>query len=202
MRDKPDLSDVGGWEAARILPSQHRLIRHAYEQTVDACARLASFATGTPTRTSGPINERQEALAVEDLIAFAIHARRLVGNTTQSKRISTVEMMVHGPKATKKPKSLYKVINVLVHNDRIEICRTEARRLTMAGAAIDELIPIFAGQVPNRSFPPLVVISSPKERPIVFELRHMIEVFQNKVLEAVIDFCAEQNLFLDETDSF
>ena len=45
------------------LPGDHQVIRHAYENVLTACARLAAFATGTPTGSlQGLINERQSIL--------------------------------------------------------------------------------------------------------------------------------------------
>src|SRR5271156_3271390 len=41
------LADIGEWP--RIEIGSHRVIRHAYENVLTACARLASFSTGEPT---------------------------------------------------------------------------------------------------------------------------------------------------------
>jgi hypothetical protein len=73
------LAELGDWPSIEI--GSHSVIRHAYENVLNACARLASFATGGPTTTDGPISQQQEILAVDDLVAFAIHARRLIENT-------------------------------------------------------------------------------------------------------------------------
>lgn len=45
------------------LSEQH--IKHAYDQVVTLAARLSSFSTGRPTMSDGPINERQEMLALD-----------------------------------------------------------------------------------------------------------------------------------------
>jgi hypothetical protein len=64
MREDDGMTDLGKWPASRTT-------RHAYEKVLTACARLVSFSTGVPPATDGPISERQEMLAVEDLIKFA-----------------------------------------------------------------------------------------------------------------------------------
>jgi hypothetical protein len=87
------LADLGDWPATEIDYDAHRVIRHAYEEVLTACARLISFSTAGPSIEDGPINERQELLAVEDLISFAIHARRLIENTGQKSRFSKVEIV-------------------------------------------------------------------------------------------------------------
>jgi hypothetical protein len=70
----PFFSDVDA-PTTRIDRDTHRIIRHAYEEVLTACARLVSFSNGSPPATDGPISERQEPLVVEDLIDFTIHAR-------------------------------------------------------------------------------------------------------------------------------
>jgi hypothetical protein len=79
MTEDRGLADLGKWPARRV-------IRHAYEEVLTACARLVAFSTGSPPVGDGPIGERQEILAVEDLIKFAIHARRLIESTGQKTR--------------------------------------------------------------------------------------------------------------------
>jgi hypothetical protein len=80
------LADLGNWPATRIDYDAHRVIRHAHEEVPTACARLISFSTGGPSIGDGPIDERQELLAMEDLINFGIHARRLIETTGQQSR--------------------------------------------------------------------------------------------------------------------
>ena len=46
-----------------------QVIRHAYENTLTASARLASFASGKPTMSKdGLIDARQEVLVADDLL--------------------------------------------------------------------------------------------------------------------------------------
>jgi hypothetical protein len=57
-------------------------IRHAYENVLTASARLAAFATCEPTDArQWLINTRQQLLATNDLVIFAINARRLMDST-------------------------------------------------------------------------------------------------------------------------
>jgi hypothetical protein len=65
QRRRHSLADLGDWPSIEI--GSHSVIRHAYENVLNACARLASFATGGPTTTDGPISEQQEILAADDL---------------------------------------------------------------------------------------------------------------------------------------
>ena len=86
--ETPSLSEIGEWPRVQI--GSHSVIRHAYENVLTACARLGSFATGREPTTDGPVGRQQELLAVDDLVGFAIHARRLIENTASSKRFRGV----------------------------------------------------------------------------------------------------------------
>jgi hypothetical protein len=97
MTEDRSLADAGEWPAIRIERDAHRIIWHAYEEVLTACARLVSFSTGSPPVIDGPIAERQETLAVEDLITFAIHARRLIESTGQTIRFKNTEILFPGP---------------------------------------------------------------------------------------------------------
>jgi hypothetical protein len=190
------LADLGEWPEIEISGHSRKVVRHAYERVLTACARLGSFATGTPTSTHGPINERQEALAADDLVDFAIHARRLIENTAKARRFSqaTIRSMKREGEAHIK---VTRVINMLVHHDYIQIVRTEVEAKILAGIAKAE---DFFLSTPSRSFPPIVSVKSDKGKIAMFELRELIEAFQQQVLGPIIDICDANKLFLEDTD--
>ena len=51
-----------------------KLIRPAFDQVLTCCARLVLFSTGKPTKSDGPVSERQEQLALDDLANFGYSA--------------------------------------------------------------------------------------------------------------------------------
>jgi hypothetical protein len=114
------LAELGDWPSIEI--GSHSVIRHAYENVLNACARLASFATGGPTTTDGPISQQQEILAVDDLVAFAIHARRLIENTASQSRFRRFTVR-QGQKQQERDISITRIINILVHHKDIRIIR-------------------------------------------------------------------------------
>ena len=128
------LADLGSWPSTQI--GAHRVIRHAYENVLTACARLASFAAGGPTATDGPIAEQQEILAVDDLATFAIHARRLIENTATASRFRQVMVRRFPYKAlvdfyrmrvyrgSMESVSITRVINVLIHHKFLDVARS------------------------------------------------------------------------------
>lgn len=200
MEDPATLASLGGWPMVTIDRSSHSIIRHAYEQVLDSCARLASFATGHPPTTEGPVGERQEFLAVDDLVSFGIHARRLIENTAGSKRFSNISILSNNS-SKKVPLRIWRIINVLVHHSDVKIVRTTFHLLLLGGASIEELAPLMViGSPDNKSFPPLVGVRSEKEKYIIFKINELIDIFQKEILVPIVDLCSEQNLFLDDQD--
>lgn len=194
MEKAGSLADLGDWPGAKIDRRSRKVIRHAYDQVLSACARLASFASGSPTTTSGPIDERQEALAVDDLVDFAIHARRLIENTAKRQRFGQVVIRSRS-KSGPSELRLLAIVNTLIHHQDIEIVRTEwkAERLAGVRRSIDDFLTL-----PNRSFPPLVSVKSDQGKFIMFDLRELVETFQQQVLEPIVDLCNEHGFLLDD----
>jgi len=194
MKNDHSLAKLGSWPATRINPRAHRVIRHAYEEVLTACARLISFSTGAPSVGDGPINDRQELLAVEDLISFAIHARRIIEVTGQKSRFRNIEIVFSGPQ---KPQRLriWKAITYIIHNLNVEIIRDVWSR----EALLRSVLEVITSNIPNENFPPLVIVTS-EEGMIVFPIRELIETFQHKILSPIIDLCSEQRLFLEDLD--
>ena len=93
----------------------------AAEARQAAALAASQVATGREPTTDGPIGRQQEVLAVDDLVSFAIHARRLIGNTASPKRFTGVALeLYHKPSETI---AITRVINKLVHHRDIEIVR-------------------------------------------------------------------------------
>jgi len=121
VRVMDTLADLGNWPSIEI--GSHGVIRNAYQNVLNACARLASFANGGPTTTDGPIDQQQEILAADDLVTFGIHARRLIENTAKAKRFTQVTVRQHLMPGKRIP--ITRVINILVHHQHIVIARSD-----------------------------------------------------------------------------
>jgi hypothetical protein len=164
------LADLGNWPSTQI--GAHRVIRHAYENVLTACAQLASFATGGPTTTDGPIAEQQEILVVDDLATFAINARRLIENTATASRFRQVtvrrfpykalidlyEMPIY--RASIEGVSIARVINVLIHHKSLDvIISTFQAELLLRRYEFSEILERYGGDN-ERYFLPMVFVRS------------------------------------------
>jgi hypothetical protein len=172
-------------------------------------SRLASFATGGPTTTDGPIGEQQEILVVDDLATFAIHARRLIENTATASRFRQVmvrrfsykalidlyEMPIYRASIESVP--ITRVINVLIHHKLLDVVRsTFQAELLLRRYGIYEVLARYGGSN-NRYFSPIVFVQSNENQTILFEIKELMETFQSHVLNLIIELCSEQRLYLD-----
>jgi hypothetical protein len=199
------LADLGNWPRTSIGYDRERLIRHAYEEVLTACARLISFSTGGPSIDDGPIVERQELLAAEDLISFAIHARRLIENTGQKSRFNKIEIVFSGRSMVPTTETLvrsklqririWKAVTYIIHNTNLYIIRDARSRDAFFGGWKE----VILSNVAQEFFAPMVVVMSQKGT-IFFPIRELIETFAGKVLSPIIDLCSEHHLFLEDLD--
>lgn len=173
-------------------------VRHSYESVLSACARLYLFATGQAPESKGPIGTRQEVLVHEDLTAFAIHARRLIASTISMEAAADVLVAGMNDRADDAI-AITRILNTIIHHADMKIHRTDlyfqwARRCEASGKfGPAELFGIKANRIP-----PLCIVTSHEDRTVAFRLKELIDVFQTHILVPVIDYCEEQNLFLDD----
>jgi hypothetical protein len=109
------------------MRGSHKVIRHAYNNVLSASARLISFATGIPTASRDQlINVRQGILAADDLVTFAVYARRLIENTESHKQFSKV-FITTSVDGGKLQIPITTIINKLIHHkyNRDEISEEE-----------------------------------------------------------------------------
>lgn len=196
------LADLGNWPATSI-EGGHRVIRHAYEEVLTACARLISFSSGGHSIDDYLINERQEMLAVADLISFAIHARRLIEHSGQKSRFNKIEIVFSGRSLVPTTETLarlklqririWKAITYIVHNTNVQVIRDARSR----DALFSGWKAVLFSNISLEYFAPMVVVRS-QNGTIFFPIRELIETFADKVLSPIIELCAEDHLFLED----
>lgn len=175
------------------------LIRHAYDQVVTCGARLFSFATGRLLKSDGPIDNRQKLLALDDLAAFAYHARRLMALTDTQKRFLEIE--IPGSYQDLSAIRISRILNTIVHSERIEILRTEFD-VALLNKTREEVIELLVknSAIAENLIPVTVIIKSDQVNHMTFKLEDLLERFQEKILNGIISVCDESKIFLDLDD--
>lgn len=100
-----------------------KTIRADYEGCLDAMARLSAYATSKPFVDALEVNERQDILAVNDLINFCIHARRLIEGVELKDYVFQKTIKI----SESVELSIWKIINYFIHHDDLEIIRSQSR---------------------------------------------------------------------------
>ena len=186
-------------KALTRVEKNHQVIRHAYENVLTACARLSSFATAKPTDSiDNLINARQTILATDDLMAFAINARRLMDNGASLDQFANAIIKVtFNDIDTVKP--VTRIVNILIHHNDIRIIRFNYELMVLdnpiGGSDFDAQLFLHKNV---KSFPPIVRVKSDQNKRVIFDVAELIHVFESKVLAPIVEICAEDKLYLDD----
>ena len=179
-----------------------KVVRASYESCLDATARLAAYATSKPLSKASDVSGRQDILAADDLIAFSIHARRLIDNVTLYD--FTNQMMVKC--ADGSSMSLWRVLGALIHHDELVILRC-ATRLRMLEAMVESktddeywerVMPELTRETYSEPVPPLILFKSDKVARTVVDLVELLQIFSQEILTAVIKRASDEGLYLDD----
>lgn len=170
------------------------LIRHAYEEALNRCARLALFATAKPTDVDGPVDARARKLAWDDLSTFAIHARRLVDISGTRKQFSKVT--IRGVRnGMAQQLSLMEIVSAIVHSSAVEIARTDLEVHTLA--ARDPIAAFVAFKGKPRAISPQIAIIAGPHKSVSFSLIDLTRIFEAEILNPIIEICSDDMLFLE-----
>ena len=157
---------------------------------VNACARIHSFALATTPHFGSMIGKRQEVLAADDLVALAIHARRLIENTVGKEHANGIKLNCVGHKARLEPVSVWRIVNVIIHHRDINIFRSRPKQRT--GSIEDYL---EENQV---SVYPSCIVTSDEGKTIGFRIGDLTTVFESHILDPIIELCSDHRLYLDD----
>lgn len=190
LDDAVNLADLGKWPKVKV--GNHAVVRHAYNGSLIAATRLLTFATSTLPRSEGPIEGQQTLLATDDMVAFGIHARRLIENTlSKAWAAHTLVPALAGKAASGVP--ITRIIDVLIHHKALYIARTIQKARILSGQCNwqDFL------SINKQAIRPFCVVVSDQGKPIQFIIEDLIEIFQGRILDAIIRVCGDAGLWLD-----
>jgi len=186
------------------MVENEKIIRHAYENVLTASARLAAFATCQPIDSSDSlINDRQAILAVDDILIFAINARRLMESTATLADFAEVKLTVGifdevTKTPTEKELAITRIMNIAVHHKHLDIVRFKRDMISLRSDA--DFLDFYKRHLAagRSSYPPLVSLQSDKSGLIVIKLSTLVEFFENRVLVPIIEACDDKGLYLAE----
>lgn len=175
------------------------VVRVSYESCLNALARLNAYATSKPFPRATEINVRQDTLAMDDLIIFCIHARRLVENIGL-KDLLNQTFITHANGASL---SLWRIIGYLIHHHELEILRCNTRMKYVAdrmnGKTHNEALErILIENRPPYAEPisPHIVFKSDKIEQTIMNLETFLRIFSQEILPEIISHSLNEGLDL------
>ena len=172
----------------------HNVVRRAYNNAITACARLHSLAHGVRPEFDSRIGRQQELLAADDLVVFALNARRLIETTIGKEDPLKKHIFRCGVAGARGHLSFWEVINIVIHHQSIDILRSRPKERT---GDYREFLSENRETVPAGC-----VVRSDRGKMIAFLIKDLVEVFEAWILDGIVDMCLEQKLDLDDDSTW
>jgi hypothetical protein len=198
MADMPQRHDK------QPLPKES--IQRGYQVVLDQCARLLSFTCSLPIDTDSDVPERQTALAIDDLILFSLHARRLISDTQMTElalKVSVPTLRVADLGDTYEFPSdggsvaITRLMNIIIHHDQLEVFRDSLDvyvGLSTTRRPIDEIM-----SQERQRFPAKLLVKSKESRTVLVDLSEFMSTFLKDVFEPLVEHCTTKRIYLQKS---
>lgn len=170
-------------------------IRADYEALLDRCARLMAYAQSSPQHVFWPVVERQDRLAEDDLIAFALRARRFISATSLIPLAYNVLVPI-GPLRAGEFQHMWRVITTIVHYTDLTIFRSLDQFGIIYKALGGTLT--FYDVLRDRSCNPIgpIIFVSSDQHVLAFDASVLLHTFNEKILRPAVTSCRERGVEL------
>jgi len=173
------------------------LCRLAYEDSIEAVARLATYSTSRPLKIfgRGEYYTISSELSKKDLIVLAISIRRLA-ELTKSQAILKAHELAHRMPASSSPStdhkiSCWKLIGNIIHSVEIEVFKDVGRLLY-------GYTDILKAMENKEEIDVAITLKSDKDPEKLFRLNDFI-IEINKYLEEANDILSDNGIFVGST---
>lgn len=197
-----DLFSVGNYQ----IRASHVLIEQSYEGVLDRAARLASFGTSKPIESDTDIGTRQERQTVDDILMFAIHARRLITATSATSLARNVSVGLWEFAGTQsdirfilssRVVSMWRLLGIIIHYDRLDVVRYQLQVKTILGASLNSAFEDILSGPHKYYFSPKIFLKSDKSEAFIVDILQMAYAFLDKVLYPIVRVCEDNQIFLE-----
>ena len=185
-------------KALKEIPySSRSLLRHSYDQAITHAARLASFAASPLLAEMTNVEDRQNDLAIGDLISFALHLRRLieVSNTGALIRGNSVEVTRDGNKAMI---PVTTIMNKIIHHRRLDIFRRQTDYMAPPERTNEALMAWMKAR--TIGYYPLFAVQADSGGVIGIRLAEFVAAAYRGIVKPIVDYCDERKFYLEELE--
>jgi len=181
------------------------LAKHAFGEVITRAARLASFGASDKLVVESDISEKQNLLALDDLLIFSIQARRLIDSAEMSKTARSVmvplwscvlEQDLYRYFESNRTINFWKFLNAVIHSADIQLVRTQFQTALMLKRPEEDVVETFVKYHRKGSFRPKCFVITDRREVFVLDLAQVVEIFDQLVLVKVLDYWHEKRLFL------
>lgn len=180
-----------------ILYSSRSLIRHAYDEVITRSARLASFSASPLLKDMSAVEDRQDELAIADLIVFALHLRRLIEMTNTGKivRAASIELIREGKKENV---PVTTIVNKIIHHRRLDILRRRSDFMAPPGPNGEALLEWLKAR--QEGLYPIMTVQADSGGFIGMRIADFILAAHQGITKPIVDYCDDRNLYLEDMD--
>lgn len=185
-------------KAAEEIPySARALLRHSYDQAITHAARLASFAASPLMAEMHALEDRQNELAMGDLVSLALHLRRLieVTDTGIPVRGATVDAIREGKKGAT---PVTTVVNKIIHHRRLDILRRQSDCMPPPDRTNELLMAWLKAR--NVGYYPMFAVEADTGGMIGMQAAEFVSAAYRGVVKPIVDYCDERKFYLEDLD--
>lgn len=186
-------------KAPKEIPYNARaLLRHSYDQAVTHAARLASFAASPLLPGMEVLEDRQNELAMGDLISFGLHLRRLVEvpNTGPLVRNNAVEAIRDGKKGMI---PVTTIVNKIIHHQRLEILRRQSDYMSAPDRTAESLKAWMEAR--RVGYYPLFAVEADTGGLIGLRVAEFVAAAYSGIVKPIVDYCEDCEFYLEDLDA-
>jgi len=177
-----------------LAPLDEMSIRDDYGALLDRCARLMAYAQSSP-HGFWPVVERQDRLAEDDLVTFALRARRFISATSLIPLAYNV-LVPMGPLGRGEFQHMWRIITTIVHYTDLVIIRN-AKHFEVAYRTLRERR-TFSDFRWNTMIVPLrpIIFVCSDQHALSFDALLLLYMFLNKILHPAVISCQSRGVEL------
>lgn len=178
-----------------VEPLDEMSVRADYEALLDRCARLMAYAQSSPQHVFWPVVERQDRLAEDDLVTFALRARRFIATTSLISLAHNVLVPI-GSATRGEFQHMWRIITTIVHYVDMTIHRSihslrAVDRLVRGRLTFDDVVRDTSSK-PIGSF----ICLSSDQNALVLDASIFLCIFTDRILYPAVTSCRERGVEL------
>jgi hypothetical protein len=170
-----------------------------YEALLNSCARLTAYVQSSAQHVFWPVVERQNRLAEDDLITFALRARRFISATSLVPLAYNV-LVPMGPMKLGRFQHMWRIITTIIHYTDLTIFRT-AHDFWLTDKVLKGRM-TWRDAIRNASDKPLgpIIFVTSDQHVSTLDAPVLLRIFNEKILCPAVASCRERGVELTDID--